>query len=896
MPREKIIIIDGSGYIFRAYFAIQRLSTSQGLPTNAVFGFVNMLMKVLDVEKPTKLAIAFDTGKATFRKELYPEYKSNRSAAPEDLVAQIPLIQRAVDCFGIHRVEAPGFEADDVIGTLAQRAVESGRDVDIITGDKDLMQLVGPHITLFETMKDRRIGPDGVVEKFGVKPDQVIDFLALMGDSSDNIPGVSGIGEKTAAKLLQQYGSLDGIYGNLEAIKQQKCRDSLASEKDLAYLSQRLATVRCDLDLKFEWSHLDYRGPHREKLREFFLELEFNQLLKRFHLEEPVLAAETEPKGILYEVIRDEARLKAVVEELSHSTVSVDTETTSLNPQDAELVGISLCGTAGKAVYVPVGHRDPADLSRLAEGQLPEAVVRRELQRLLENPAIPKAGQNLKYDIQIFRRWGISLRGVQADTLLESYLLDPDEPHNLDSLAQRYLQHRNIKYEEVTGSGKSQISFAEVPIDRAAEYSGEDADVALQLHGKLFPLLSERGQAALYQEVEVPLVEVLADMEFNGVMVDADGLRAMSRDLDQDLGVTEAEIFRQAGESFNINSPKQLSKVLFEKLKLPVVKKTKTGVSTDESVLQQLSVEHEICQWIVKYRELGKLKSTYVEGLLAQIHPRTHRVHTSYNQTVAATGRLSSSNPNLQNIPVGSERYDVRAVFVAPAGTVLLSADYSQVELRLLADMSGDPELLRAFRNDEDVHAYTGRLIFGSANVTSEQRRIAKTINFGVVYGQTPFGLSQTLRISPKDAKKFIDTYFERYAGVKSFMRQLVENTRKKGYAETALGRRRFLPEITSQNRMRREMAERAAINMPLQGTAADMIKKAMVSIQRRLHAENRRTRMILQVHDELVFEVAEAECTAVETIVRQEMESALALKVPLKVDMGWGKNWRETD
>jgi DNA polymerase-1 len=892
--RERVILIDGSGYIFRAYFAIQRLSTSRGMPTNAVFGFVNMLSKVLEVEKPTRLAIAFDTGKATFRKEIYPEYKSNRMKPPEDLVAQIPWIQRAVDCFGIHRVEAPGFEADDVIGTLARRAVESGLDVEIITGDKDLMQLVAPHITLFETMKDRRIDAAGVVDKFGVEPSQVIDFLALMGDTSDNIPGVSGIGEKTAAKLLQQFGSLDGIYQNLEAVKQQKCREALVAEKDLAYLSQRLATVRCDLPIELNWQALEYRGPRREELRALFQELEFQQLLKRFELEEP--APPPAAAASHYEVIRTEERLERLLRELSGSQmVAVDTETTSLNPQDAELVGISLCGEAGKAVYLPLGHRDPLDPQRLVDGQLPVAGARRLLKPFLEDPKIAKAGQNLKYDIQIFRRWGVELRGIAADTLLESYLLDPDEPHNLDSLAQRHLGHRNIKYEEVTGSGKSQISFAEVPVERAAEYSGEDADVALQLHQKLGPQLTGDLET-LYRQVEVPLVEVLADMEYCGVLVDAGRLREMSRDLDHDLSLTEAEVFRQAGETFNINSPKQLSKILFEKLKLPVVKKTKTGISTDERVLQQLSIEHEICQWIVKYRELGKLKSTYVEGLLAQIHPVTHRVHTNYNQTVAATGRLSSSNPNLQNIPVGSDRYDVRAVFVAPEGSELLSADYSQVELRLLADMSGDPELLRAFRNDEDVHEYTGRLIFGTEKVTAEQRRIAKTINFGVVYGQTPFGLSQTLRISPKDAKAFIDTYFARYAGVQAFMRQLVTTARDAGCATTALGRRRFLPEIRSQNRMRREMAERAAINTPLQGTAADMIKKAMVSIQRRLHREHLKTRMILQVHDELVFEVPRGERSQIEALVRAEMEGALALKVPLKVDVGWGKNWRETD
>lgn len=903
--REKLIIIDGSGYIFRAYFAIQRLSTSKGVPTNAVFGFVNMLSKVLDVEKPTKLAIAFDTGKATFRKEIYPEYKANRQSAPEDLVSQIPMIHRAVDCFGIHRVEAPGYEADDVIGTLARQAVAAGYRVEIITADKDLMQLVDENVTLFDTMKDKRVDGAAVVEKFGVKPEQVIDFLALMGDASDNIPGVSGVGEKTAAELIKQFGSIDGIYENIDQIKQQKRRETLLKEKDLAYLSRQLATVKCDLALKHEWSDLSYHGPRQEQLMAFFKELEFTNLLKRFQKEGPTVpetpteveadsAAEAFRQN--YEVVREPQRLSEVVAELRKGQgVSVDTETTSLNPQEAEMVGISLCAQAGQAYYVPVGHHEPGQPGMRSSGQMGIAEARDILKPLLEDAKVPKLGQNLKYDIQIFKRWGIQVRGVVADTLLESYLLDPDEPHNLDSLARRYLNHSNIAYSDVTGTGKKQISFAEVPIDRAAAYSGEDADVALRLHQKLRPDISKRGLEPLFQEIEMPLLEVLADMEYCGVLVDSGKLREMARELDAEIGVTEAEIFRMAGETFNIHSPKQLSKILFEKLGLPVVKKTKTGLSTDESVLHELSKEHEICQWIVKYRELEKLKSTYVEALLTQMHQQTHRVHTNYNQTVAATGRLSSSNPNLQNIPVGS-KWDVRAAFIAGEGKELLSADYSQVELRLLADMSDDTELVRAFKNDEDVHDYTGRLIFGVEKIDSDQRRIAKTINFGVVYGQTPFGLSQTLKISPKEAKDFIERYFARYSGVQRYMRQVVEDTRQRGYAMTVLGRRRYLPEINSQNRMRREMAERAAINTPLQGTAADMIKKAMVSIHRRLLREGLATRMILQVHDELVFEVPLAEKKDVQAMVREEMESALALKVPLKVDMGWGQTWRDTD
>lgn len=895
MARERIIVIDGSGYFFRAFFAIRQLSTSKGFPTNAVFGFINMLMKVLDNEKPTKLAIAFDTAKPSFRKERYAEYKSNRSAPPEDLVKQIPYIFRAVDAFGIPRLEKPGFEADDIIGTLATRAVKDGYSVEIITGDKDLMQLVSDDVRIYDTMKDKRIDADGVKERFGVTPAQVVDLLALMGDSSDNIPGVSGIGEKTAAELINQFGSLDGIYRHLDEIKQPKRRETLAKEKETAYLSQELATVQCDMDLSLDWSTLDYRGPKLDELQALFTELEFTALLKRFGLKTGDSPASGYVKGS-YETVRDEARLKEILGELARSPrVAVDTETTSLTVQSASLVGVSLAGHEGKAYYVPVGHRAPAGGERLAD-QIPEARARELLKPFLEDAKIPKIGQNLKYDMQILRRWGIELRGIEADTLIASYLIDPSAPHNLDALALRYLGHQNITYEEVAGKGKAQISFAEVPLDKATEYSGEDADVTLRLHGKLVPDLEKQQLTRLFHDVEMPLVDVLAEMEYCGVLIDAPRLSEMGESLQDEMAAVESRVHGFAGGPFNINSPKQLSQVLFEKLKLPVIRKTKTGISTDENVLQQLCSQHEICTHILKYRELQKLRSTYVEGLLAEIHPETGRVHTSYNQTVTATGRLSSSNPNLQNIPVGGDkRYDIRSVFVCEEGHELLSADYSQVELRLMADMSGDRELSRAFLEDQDVHEFTGRLIFGTSTITPEQRRIAKTINFGVIYGQTPFGLSQTLKIPPGQAKDFIEAYFKRYTGVQAFLKKLVEEARAKGYVTTLLGRRRHFPDIRSENRMTREMAERAAINAPIQGTAADMIKKAMVSLHRRLRLERLRARMILQVHDELVFEVPVDEKKRVEAIVRDEMEHALNLNVPLKVDMGWGKNWGET-
>ncbi len=890
--KERIIIIDGSGYIFRAFYAITRLSTSKGLPTNAVYGFVNMLLKVLEDEKPTKLAITFDTAKPSFRKDLFEEYKANREKPPEDLIPQFELIQRAVDCFGIERLEAEGFEADDVIATLAEQAKKDGYQVEIITGDKDLMQLVGDSITLYDTMKGKRIGAKEVFEKFQVRPEQVVDVLALMGDSSDNIPGVAGIGPKTAAELISQFGTLEGIYNGLDQIKQEKRRQTLADQREQAFLSQQLATVRRDVPLEISYERMNYTGPRKAELQAFFEELEFSGLLKRFGMSEKKEAFE----GARYKAVSSIAELRALVEKWAQlPAIAVDTETTSLLIHSADCVGISICGKPGEAYYLPVGHKAPGGSEELVVGNLDENETRQVLKPLLENPAIAKVGQNLKYDAQILKRWGIELAGIAADTMIESYLLDPDEPHGLDALALKYLGHSNITYEEVAGSGKSQVSFSEVSIEKAAQYSSEDADVALRLHQMLFPKLREKGLEKLYHEVEVPLINVLAEMEYHGVLVDRPALEKMSVDLEHEMKSAEVEIYRLAGESFNIQSPKQLSKILFEKLGLPVVKKTKTGVSTDESVLSALSADHAICATILKFREYGKLKSTYVDGLLGQIHPQTRRVHTSYNQTVAATGRLSSSNPNLQNIPIGGDpRFDIRSVFVAPPGTELLSCDYSQIELRLLADMSGDAELIRAFQNDEDVHEFTAKQIFGVTQVSPEQRRIAKTINFGVVYGQTPYGLSQTLKIPPGRAKEFIDKYFARYSGVQAFLQSLAESARQTGFAITRMGRRRNIPEISSQNRMRREMAERTAINTPLQGTAADLIKAAMVSIARKLKAEGLRSRMIMQVHDELIFEVPQGEKALMEELVLAEMSSAMSLKIPLKVDAGWGMNWHQ--
>lgn len=882
---EKLVLIDGSSYFFRAYYAIQHLSTSTGTPTNAVYGFINMILKVLEVDKPKHLAICFDTAKPSFRKELYDKYKANRTEAPDDLVIQIPLIQRAVDCFKISRLEKEGYEADDVIATITEQATAKGYAVDIISGDKDLMQLVGPKVALFDTMNDKRYDAKAVFEKFNVKPDQMRDFLALMGDSSDNIPGVKGIGKKTAAELLDQFGTLEKLYQNLDKIKQQKRRETLETEKEMAFLSRDLVTLKTDVPVSLNWKDLEYTGPNREALQDFFIEFEFQNLLKRFGMK---IEEKKEKLKACYETIDSQKKLDSVLKGISsQKTVAVDTETTSLSVHSAKLVGISLSAAPGIAYYLPIAHKESTPFE--------ESTLREKLKDFLENEKLPKVGQNLKYDMQILRRWGVELKGIVSDTLVASYLIESDQPHNLDNLAFRHLGHQNTTYQEVTGKGKDQVLFDEVPIEKATHYAAEDADITLRLHDLFLPKLKNEKLLDLYQKVEIPLIEVLADMEYEGVCVDRKKLEAIGEDLSKELEKREKKIHSLAGESFNIHSPKQLAHILFEKLKLPTLRKTKTGYSTDEGVLSQLSASHEIADQLIKFRELAKLKSTYADGLLAQIHPQTKKIHTHFNQTVTATGRLSSSEPNLQNIPItGEAKHDIRSVFVASEGAELLSADYSQIELRLLAHFSEDRELLRAFEKDEDVHSHTAKLIFGAKSVSAEQRRIAKTINFGVVYGQTPYGLSQQLKISPGEAKAFIEDYFERYAGVKSYLAKALEKATKQGFVTTLLGRKRILPELHSQNRFRREMAERAALNTPLQGTAADLIKLAMVAIFHRLKKEQLRSKMILQVHDELVLDVPADEKRRVSSLVQEEMEGALSFKVPLKVSVGWGKSWSD--
>ncbi|MBI4383288.1 MAG: DNA polymerase I [Nitrospinae bacterium] len=889
--KPTLYLIDGSSYIFRAFYAIrQNLSNSKGLPTNALYGFVNMLLKVVRDERPDFLAVTFDSRAKTFRHEMYPEYKANREVPPEDLQQQFPYFRPIVEAFNIACLQKDGYEADDIIGALAKRAEREGMNIVIVSGDKDMMQLIGPHVHMLDTMKEKRFEEKDVVEKFGVAPKQVIEALGLMGDSSDNIPGVSGVGPKTAAELIQKFGSIENLYKEIDKIDKIKLREKLERDKDNAFLSRKLATIKTDMELDCALADLRVREKNAQKVRELFAELEFASLLD----EAESAPAQDEVKSKKrYSTVLTETDLDRLVERLARKgEFALDLETTSKSPVRASMVGISFSCEDHEACYIPVGH----DYLGAPE-QLDKKLVLERLRPLLEDPKYKKYGQNIKYDSIVLQNEGVHLEGIAFDTMLASYVLDPSRRnHNMDDLAMEYLRHKTITYKDVAGSGAKEIGFNQVTVDRAAEYAAEDADVAWLLTRKFRSLLKE-DDLKLYMEVELPLVEVLADMELNGVYVDRDHLARLSRFMEKDLRDMEKEIHALAGEEFNINSPKQLSEILFDKLKLNVVKKTKTGFSTDMSVLEALAGEHELPEKIVAYRQLAKLKSTYVDSLPQEIYEKTGRVHTSFNQTIAATGRLSSSDPNLQNIPIRSDMgKEIRKAFIAEGDGKLLSADYSQVELRILAHLSGDENLIRAFKHGEDVHARTAAEIFGLPldRVTEERRRMAKAVNFGIVYGLSAFGLSRGLKISGREAKAFIDQYFALYKKVKIFMEDTVQSARKLGYTATLMNRKRYLPDINSKNKQVREAAERVAINSPVQGSAADLIKLAMIRLFRHFRNAGLQSKMILQVHDELVFECVPDECERVESMVKKEMEEAYPLKVPLVVDAGWGKNWNE--
>jgi len=887
-PLKKLFLIDGSSYIFRAFFAVRGLSTSKGLPTNAIFGFTSMLLKILKDHKPDGVAVVFDTKAPTFRTELYEAYKANRPEMPDDLAVQIPYIKKIVEAFRIPSLEQEGYEADDLIGTLAKKADQDGLEVVIVSGDKDLLQLVSAQVTVLDTMKDAQKGLREVKERFGVSPELLPDIMGLAGDSVDNIPGVPGIGEKTAVALIKQFGNLDSLLEKVheadETGLKKKVKENLIAYKDQALLSRDLATIDTHVPLEIRWDDFHLSLPDEEALRPLFTELEFHKFLQE-------LCAQKTVSYENYHLITEEEEFEQLVANLQKADrFSVDLETTSRDPIIAEVVGLSFSYKSHEAYYIPVGH----DYSGVPS-QLSASRVLERLKPLLEDDERRKYGQNIKYDYLVLRRQGVRMTGIAFDTMLASYVLDPTKrSHSLEAIAQEYLQHQMITYKEVTEKGQG---FQKVGLQQAMQYSGEDADVTFLLTEILMKRLAEEGLQNLFSQIELPLVEVLAEMELWGVKIDPELLQEVSKELEARLWDLQKQVFDFVGEEFNINSTQQLGKILFEKLRLPVIKKTKTGYSTDVGVLQELAKENELPRVVLEYRSLTKLKSTYVDALPKLINPATGRVHTSYNQTVTATGRLSSSNPNLQNIPIRTEDgRRIREAFVPEDGWWLISADYSQIELRILAHLSGDTTLIEAFQRGEDIHARTASEIFGLApdKITSEMRREAKVINFGIIYGMSPYGLANELGVEPKVASKYIDGYFNRYQGVKTYLDGILQEAKKKGYVTTLYNRRRYIPEINSPNRAARQFAERTAINTPIQGTAADLIKIAMNRIYRRIRDKNLKAKLIMQVHDELVLEAPANEVEDVEQMVKAEMEGVIAMVVPLKVSVSKGKNWGE--
>ena len=887
--KEQVYLIDGSSYIYRAYFAIRHLSNSKGEATNAVYGFTNMLLNLLRDRQPEHVAVIFDSKGPTFRKELYPEYKANRAAMPEDLVPQIPLIKEVVKALNLPGLEKPGYEADDIIATLAKRYAAEGYKVTVVTGDKDLMQIVNDDVQLLDTMKGKVSGRQEVIERFGVPPEQVLEILGLAGDTSDNIPGVPGIGEKTASTLIQEFGDIENLLANVDKVKGKKRQENLREFADQARLSRKLADLIYDLEIEVSAEDIVVGEPNREALDVLFGNLEFHKLQQEF-----AAAKETVKVDCDYVTVATEEELDALIAALKEAgTFAFDTETTSLNAVQAELVGLSFAVKAHHAWYLPVGHRYLG-----VPDQLPLDLVLSKLKPLFEDPELGKIGQNIKYDALVLRNAGIELAGIKVDTMVLSYVIYPEaKSHGLDALALEHVNHRMIPYSEVAGSGKNQICFSEVEVEKAVQYAAEDADITWQLAQKLLAELPEGELTDLFYQVEMPLVDVLIRMEWNGIRIDAGFLDGLSGQMGEKLTVLEKEIHDLAGGPFNINSPKQLGEVLFEKLSLPKGKKTKTGWSTNVDVLTALASEHEIADKILEYRSIGKLKNTYSDALPKLINPATGRLHTSFNQTVTATGRLSSSDPNLQNIPIRTtEGRRIREAFIPCQDWILLSADYSQVELRVMAHMADVPALKESFASGEDIHKRTASEIFNvfPELVTDEMRRQAKTINFGVLYGMGAFSLGKDLGISRAEAQKFIDHYFERYPAVLQYLEAKKEEARELQYVKTLLGRHCAIPEIGSKNGAVRSYAERNAINYPIQGSAADIIKVAMVNIDRKLRETGLQTRMLLQVHDELVFEVPQEELEQARALIVREMEHAVPIDLPLKVELGAGANWAE--
>ncbi len=927
IAENPLILVDGSSYLYRAYHAFPPLTNSAGEPTGAMYGVLNMLRSLLLQYQPSHVAVVFDAKGKTFRDDLFAEYKSHRPPMPDDLRAQIEPLHSMVKAMGLPLLVTPGVEADDVIGTLALEAEKAGHAVLIRTGDKDMAQLVTPNVTLINTMNNTILGPQEVCDKYGIPPELIIDFLALMGDSSDNIPGVPGVGEKTAQALLQGIGGLDALYGNLENIATLSFRGAktmaakLEQNKEVAYLSYKLATIKTDVELDLTCADLTVSEPDVDTLQQLFKQYEFKRWLadveagvwlenkkgagaKAAGVAKPAAAVEA-PKALAeaklsqdgYVTILDEATFTDWLARLKKADVfAFDTETDGLDTLTANLIGLSFAIAPGEAAYLPVAH-DYLD----APAQLDRAYVLEALKPLLEDEKALKVGQNLKFDMSLLARYGIEMRGIAYDTMLESYVLDSvGGRHDMDSLADRYLGHKTITFEEIAGKGKNQLTFNQIALEQAAPYAAEDADVTLQLHLAMWPQLKQSAELlTVFNEIEMPLLPVLSHIERTGVLIDPAILSAHSQELAKRLAELEAQAHELAEEPFNLASTKQLQAILYEKQKLPVLKKTPGGApSTNEEVLAELALDYPLPKVILEYRGLAKLKTTYTDKLPLMINPVSGRVHTSYHQAVTATGRLSSSDPNLQNIPVRNEEgRRIRQAFIAPEGYRIVAADYSQIELRIMAHLSQDEGLLKAFAEGKDIHRATASEVFGVPldKVTGEQRRSAKAINFGLIYGMSAFGLARQLGIPRGEAQRYMDLYFERYPGVLDYMERTRQQASEQGYVSTLDGRRLYLPDVRSSNAMRRKAAERAAINAPMQGTAADIIKRAMIEVDAWLQGQEKPlVRAIMQVHDELVFEVHESVIEEASQRIRQLMEGSMALAVPLKVDVGVGMNWDE--
>jgi DNA polymerase-1 len=902
VSREKtkpLVLVDGSSYLFRAYYALPALTSAAGEPTGAVRGVIAMIRKLAKDYSDANLAVVFDAPGKTLRDDLYPEYKANRESMPDDLRPQIQPIHEIIEAMGLPLLMVSGVEADDVIGTLAREATEQTQETVISTGDKDMAQLVTDHVTLVNTMTETTMDRAGVIEKFGVAPEQIIDYLALMGDTVDNIPGVPKVGPKTAAKWLNLYGSLDELMARSAEVKG-KVGESLRDSLDMLPLSRELTTIKCDVELPVSISDLVVKAPDQDKLNELFTRLDFKTWLQEAGevgsgVQKPAaVPASVESKQ--YEMVTDLEVLDAFLDTArDKGMLAVDTETTSINYMQAELVGFSLSHEPGTGIYVPVGHDYVGSPDQL---ELNDVLAR--LSSLLVDDKVTKVAQNLKYDLSVLAKYGVPISGPVQDTMLESYVLNSvGSRHNMDDLAKHYLNRSTIKYEEVAGKGAKQLTFNQIGVEEATEYAAEDADVTLQLHRALWPqLAAEPRLTSVYEDIELPLIPVLSAVERHGALVDGRLLAQHSAELSDRMEALKQQAYEFAGEVFNLDSPKQLQQIFYEKLKLPILKKTPKGApSTAEAVLVDLARDYELPATILEYRSLHKLKSTYTDKLPLQINPETRRIHTSYHQAVTATGRLSSSDPNLQNIPIrNAEGRRIRQAFVPPPGKVIVAADYSQIELRIMAHLSGDANLRAAFARGDDVHRATAGEVFGKTSdaVTDEERRSAKAINFGLIYGMSAFGLGRQLNISRTLAGDYIDRYFTRYPGVQDYMEQTRALAREQGYVETVYGRRLYLPEINAKHVPRRQAAERTAINAPMQGTAADIIKRAMLSVYEWLNVADLEADMIMQVHDELVFEVAEGQTEDLIQGVTKLMEEAADLSVDLVVDAGVGANWDE--